>query len=170
MYFVDDWFGGFPGFTPIVKDRFYIGVEGSDVGVFLESLEESHTGQSVLKACLALLMRSSTSSSAPPAVLMLLQVYRLGHAFHGLLLDHNRLVGFGVEHHGLGLPNIYPESYLLTVFSMLYFPGALPRFSFLLALLISSKDILPQWSFSASSVWGQSIEDFFTVSSSCVAV
>ena len=40
--------------------------------VFMDSWEESHTGHRVLKAWRALLMRSSTSLSAPPFVLMLL--------------------------------------------------------------------------------------------------
>ena len=38
------------------------------------------------------------------------QVYKLDHVFQVLLLDCDRLVGFGIEPRDLGLPNIYPEA------------------------------------------------------------
>ena len=82
--------------------------------VFLESWEESHTGRSVLKACLDAQLDIFISSSICADVAS--QVYKLDHIFQGLHLDCDRLVGFGLEPQDLGLPNIYPEAYLFTVF------------------------------------------------------
>ena len=76
--------------------------------VFLESWEESHTGRSVLKACLVAQLDIFISSSICAS-----QVYELDHIFKGLVLDHDRLVGFGVKPHDLGLPNVNPEAICL---------------------------------------------------------
>ena len=84
------------------KDRFCVCIEDSDVGVSGELGKEPY--------------RSECSKGMSCFADTHLNIFISSSVCAELLLDHDSLAGFGVEPHDLGLPNVYPEAYLLTAF------------------------------------------------------